>query len=50
MLPVDKRRIPIDPAISILEISPSYLGVRLENEISRESKLKCPIPATSPKD
>lgn len=48
MLPVDKRRIPIDPAISILEISPSYLGVRLENEISREFKIEVPYSGDLP--
>lgn len=42
MLPVDKRRIPMDPAITILEISPSYLGVRLEKEITREFKIQVP--------
>ena len=42
MLPVDKRRIPMDPAITILEISPSYLGVRLEKEIAREFKIEVP--------
>jgi hypothetical protein len=48
MLPVDKRRIPIDPAITILEISPSYLGVRLENEITREFKIDVPYSGDLP--
>ncbi|MGM0394953.1 MAG: CdaR family protein [Thermodesulfobacteriota bacterium] len=43
MLPVEKRRIPMDPAIKILEISPSYLGVRLEKVITREFKVEVPF-------
>jgi hypothetical protein len=48
VLPVDKRRIPMDPAITILEISPSYLGVRLEKEITREFKVKVPFSGELP--
>jgi len=48
MLPVDKRRIPMDPAIKILEISPSYLGVRLEKEITREFKVEVPFSGDLP--
>ncbi len=48
MLPVDKRRIPMDPAITILEISPSYLGVHLEKEITREFKIKVPCSGDPP--
>ena len=48
MLPVDKRRIPMDPAITILEISPSYLGVRLEKEVAREFKVEVPFSGELP--
>ena len=48
MLPVDKRRIPMDPAITILEITPSYLGVRLEKEITREFKIEVPCSGDPP--
>ncbi len=48
MLPVEKRRIPVDPAIKILEISPSYLGVRLEKEITREFKVEVPFSGNLP--
>lgn len=48
MLPVDKRRIPMNPAIKILDISPSYLGVRLEKEISRECKIEVPYSGDPP--
>jgi hypothetical protein len=48
MLPVDKRRIPLDPAITILEISPSYLGVRLEKKITREFKVEVPYSGAPP--
>lgn len=48
VLPVDKRRIPVDPAITILEISPSYLGVRLEKEITREFKVEVPFSGELP--
>lgn len=48
VLPVDKRRIPVDPAITIMDITPSYLGVRLETIITRTFKVDVPysgIPA-----
>jgi hypothetical protein len=48
MLPVDKRRIPMNPAITILEISPPYLGVRLENEITRTFKIEVPYSGPPP--
>lgn len=48
LLPVDKRRIPVDPAITILDISPSYLGVRLEKKITREFKVEVPCSGTLP--
>ena len=48
VLPVDKRRIPVDPDIIILDISPSFLGVRLENIISRDFKIAVPYSGTPP--
>lgn len=42
LLPVDRTRIPLDPAISILEISPSYLSVRLEKKVTRTFKVSVP--------
>jgi hypothetical protein len=48
LLPVDKRRIPLDPAVTILEISPSYLGVRLEKRITREFKVEVPCSGAPP--
>jgi hypothetical protein len=48
LLPVDKRRIPMDPSITILEISPSYLGVRLEKKITREFKVEVPCSGAPP--
>jgi len=42
LLPVDHTRIPLDPSISILEISPSYLSVRLDRKITRTFKLSVP--------
>jgi hypothetical protein len=48
MLPVDKRRIPLDPAITILEISPSFLGVRLEKKIVREFRVEVPFSGELP--
>ena len=49
LLPVDKRRIPVDPEITILDISPSYLGVRLENIIIRTFKIEVPYSGTLPR-
>ena len=42
VLPVDKTRIPMDPAIKILDITPSYLSVRLENKITKTFKITVP--------
>ena len=42
VLPVDKQRIPLDPAIEILGITPSYFSIRLENKISRRFKIHVP--------
>jgi len=42
MLPVDKTRIPMDPAIKILSINPSFLSVRLEKKITKRFKINVP--------
>ncbi|MCG8566004.1 MAG: CdaR family protein, partial [Desulfobacterales bacterium] len=42
VLPVDKQRIPLDPAIEILGITPSYFSIRLENKVSKEFKVHVP--------
>jgi hypothetical protein len=42
VLPVDKTRIPMDPAIKILDINPSYLSVRLEKKITKTFKITVP--------
>ncbi|WDP90415.1 MAG: YbbR-like domain-containing protein [Desulfobacter sp.] len=42
LLPVDRTRIPLDPAITILDISPSYLSVRLDKKITRTFKVTVP--------
>ncbi|HCY88143.1 MAG TPA: hypothetical protein DHV36_23605 [Desulfobacteraceae bacterium] len=42
LLPVDRTRIPLDPSITVLDISPSYLSVRLEKKITRTFKVTVP--------
>ena len=42
LLPVDRNRIPLDPKVTVLEISPSYLSVRLEKKITRTFKISVP--------
>lgn len=42
LLPVDKTRIPLNPALTILGISPSFLGVRLDRKISQTFKVTVP--------
>lgn len=42
VLPVDIRRIPMDPAIRILDITPSYLSVRLEKKVTKTFKITVP--------
>lgn len=46
VLPVEKRRIPVDPAITILEITPSYLRVHLEKIKTRSFKVTVPYSGT----
>ena len=42
LLPVDRARIPLDPAITVLDISPSYLSVRLDKKVTRVFKVNVP--------
>lgn len=42
LIPVEEKRIPMDPAIKILSINPSYLSVRLEKKISKTFKISVP--------
>lgn len=42
LLPVDRTRIPLDPSITVLEISPSYLSVRLEKKVTKTFKVSVP--------
>ncbi|MBU0969295.1 MAG: YbbR-like domain-containing protein [Proteobacteria bacterium] len=42
VLPVDKTRIALDPAIKILDITPSFLNVSLERKITRVFKISVP--------
>ena len=42
LLPVDKTRIPMNPAITILDISPSYLSVRLEKKVTKTFAINAP--------
>ncbi|WP_244154296.1 CdaR family protein [Desulfospira joergensenii] len=42
LLPVDKNRIPVDPAIRILDINPPYLSVHLERKVTRTFKITVP--------
>lgn len=42
VLPVDKNRIPVDPAIKILDITPPYLSVHLEKKVTRTFKVTVP--------
>jgi len=42
LIPVEKNRIPMNPAIKILSINPSYLSVQLEKKISKTFKVTVP--------
>lgn len=42
LLPVDRTRLPLDPSVTVLGISPSYLGVRLEKKVTRIFKVTVP--------
>lgn len=49
LLPVDRTRIPLDPAITVLDISPSFLSVRLEKKITKTFKVSVPYAGTPAK-
>jgi hypothetical protein len=42
LIPVDKKRIPMNPAIKIISINPSYLSVQLEKKITKTFKVSIP--------
>ena len=42
LIPVEEKRIPMNPAIKILSISPSYLTVHLEKKIKKTFKITVP--------
>ena len=43
VLPVDQNRIPLEPSIKILDITPPYLSVRLEDKISKSVPVSVPL-------
>ena len=42
LIPIEEKRIPMDPAIKILNINPSYISVRLEKKIKKIFKISVP--------
>ena len=42
LIPVEEKRIPMNPAIKILSISPSYLSVQLEKKTKKTFKISVP--------
>jgi YbbR domain-containing protein len=42
LIPVEEKRIPMDPAIKILSMNPSYLSVQLEKKIKKTFKITVP--------
>ena len=42
LIPVEEKRIPLDPGIKILSIKPSYLSVQLEKKIKKTLKVSVP--------
>lgn len=42
LIPVEEKRIPMDPAIKILSINPSYLSVHLEKKTKKTFKITVP--------
>ena len=42
LIPVEEKRIPMDPAIKILSINPSYLSVQLEKKAKKTFKVSVP--------
>ena len=43
LLPVDKNRIPLGSSASIMNITPSYLSIRLERKVTRVFKIMVPV-------
>lgn len=43
LLPVDKNRIPLGSSVSIINITPSYLSIRLERKVTRVFKVMVPF-------
>jgi len=46
LIPVYKKRIPMNPAIKILTIKPSYLSVRLERKVRKTFQVRIPYTGT----
>jgi YbbR domain-containing protein len=46
LIPVEKKRIPMNPAIKILSINPSYLSVQLEQKTRKTFKIEVPYTGT----
>ncbi|MBU1341352.1 MAG: YbbR-like domain-containing protein [Proteobacteria bacterium] len=49
LIPVEQKRIPMDPAIKILSINPSYLSVQLEKKIKKTFQITVPYIGTPAK-
>ncbi|MCG8686287.1 MAG: CdaR family protein [Desulfobacterales bacterium] len=49
LLPVDRTRIPLDPSITVLDLSPSYLSVRLEKKVTKVFKVNVPYTGEAAK-
>ncbi len=49
LIPVYKKRIPMNPAIKILSVKPTYLSVRLEKKVRRIFQIKVPYTGTPAK-
>ena len=50
LIPVEEKRIPMDRAIKILSINPSYLSVQLEKKAKKPLKYRFPIQGGLPRD
>jgi len=49
LLPVDKNRLPLGSSVSIMNITPSYLSIRLERKVTRVFKVTVPFIGETPK-
>lgn len=49
LIPVEVKRIPMDPSIKILNLKPSYLSVQLERKIKKTFKITVPYIGTPAK-